>query len=209
MRIPGTREKRHAVTELELHASPPATWLREKRPIIAAGPRYPCRVRGGSFIVHRPVAQGAALPILRSPDVETLAHLTLRAIVGLLMAGLLSFAGYIISNLFLPPAGTEEHMLVNIRLVFVGAGGGFGALAGWSIRDDTRPPMLLLFVVAMIGGFLGGWVGLMFAEGTSNVIDLWTRHLHVTQATILSAAVGANLLLLITGGFAAWRGRDS
>ena len=135
---------------------------------------------------------------------ETLTHFSVRVVVGGVAAGLLAFAGYIFSNLFLPPSGAEEQLLVNLRLIFVGAGASIGALAGWSIRDETRPPMPLIVVLALVGGFLGAWIGLIFAEGTSNVYDLWTQHLQITQATILSAAVGANILPLIAGGLAIW-----
>ena len=140
---------------------------------------------------------------------ETLAPLIVRVLVGLTSGGLFSFGGYILNNLFVPPAGAGEQTLVNLRLILVGAGAGLGAMAGWSVRDETRPPMPLVIVVGLIGSFLGAWVGLIFTEGTTNVIDLWTRHLHVTQATIISAAVGANLLIIITGGFTAWIRRDS
>ena len=135
---------------------------------------------------------------------ETVLHFAVRVTVGGVAAGLLAFAGYVFSNLFLPPAGSEDQLLVNLRLVFVGAGAGFGALAGWSIRDETMPPLPLVIALALIGGFLGAWIGLIFAEGTSNVFDLWTRHLQVTQATILSAAVGANVLPLVMAGLMTW-----
>ena len=138
---------------------------------------------------------------------ETVAHFVVRAVVGGVAAGLFAFVGYVLSNLFLPPAGSEEQLLVNLRLIFVGAGAGLGALAGWSIRDETRPPLPLVIAAALIGGFLGAWVGLIFAEGTSNVIDLWTRHLQITQATILSAAIGANLLPFVLAGLMAWISR--
>ena len=137
------------------------------------------------------------------------AHLVVRVVVGGVAAGLLAFAGYVFSNLFLPPAGSEDQLLVNLRLIFVGAGAGLGALAGWAIRDETRPPLPLVMTVALIGGFLGGWIGLMFAEDTSNVIDLWTRHLQITQATILSAAIGANILPFVMMGLMTWMRRRS
>ena len=140
---------------------------------------------------------------------ETLAHLTIRALVGLLFAGLLSFGGYIMSNMFVPAAGPDEDLLVNIRLAFVGAGAGVGALAGWSIRDESRPPMALIVVLAFAGGFVGAWAGLVFAEGSLDTINLWDRHLQITRTTIFSATAGANLLLLIAGGFTVWLRRGS
>ena len=140
---------------------------------------------------------------------ETVTHIVVRVVVGTVSAGLLAFVGYVFSNLFVPPAGSEEHVLINIRLLFVAAGAGFGTLAGWSIRDDTRPPMLLATVVALIGGFLGAWIGLIFAEGTNHAFDVWTRHLQLTQATVLSAAAGANILLLIVASLLLWLRRES
>ena len=140
---------------------------------------------------------------------ETVTHVAVRVVVGTVSAGLLAFAGYVFSNLFVPPTGSEEHVLVNIRLLFVAAGAGFGTLAGWSIRDDTRPPMFLVAVVALIGGFLGAWIGLIIAEGTNHAFDVWTRHLQLTQATVLAAAVGANILPLIVSCLMLWLRRES
>ena len=140
---------------------------------------------------------------------ETVTHVAVRVVVGTVSAGLLAFAGYVFSNLFVPPTGSEEHVLVNIRLLFVAAGAGFGTLAGWSIRDDTRPPMFLVAVVALIGGFLGAWIGLIIAEGTNHAFDVWTRHLQLTQATVLAAAVGANILPLIVSSLMLWLRRES
>ncbi|NQU96502.1 MAG: hypothetical protein HQ548_02500 [Chloroflexi bacterium] len=140
---------------------------------------------------------------------ETVTHIAVRVVVGTVSAGLLAFVGYVFSNLFVPPTGSGEHVLVNIRLLFVAAGAGFGTLAGWSIRDDTRPPMFLVAVVALIGGFLGAWIGLIFAEGTNHAFDVWTRHLQLTQATVLAAAVGANILPLIVSSLMLWLRRES
>jgi len=141
--------------------------------------------------------------------VETVAYLAVRVVVGLLLAGLFGFGGYIMSNLFVPPAGAEEHLLVNVRLACVGAGAGLGALAGWFIRDETRPPIVLLAILAFGGGFLGAWAGLEFAEGNLDHYDAWTQHLQVSRTTVFSAAGGANLLTLAGAGLLSWIRRNS
>jgi hypothetical protein len=140
---------------------------------------------------------------------EAAIHLGIRVLVGAIASGLLAFGGYIMSNLFVPPAHGDEYGLINIRLLFVALGAGVGSLAGWTIRDENRPPMWLATVFALVGGFLGAWIGMWFAEGTNDFYDIWTRHLQITQATVLSAAVGANVLVLAFASVFIWLKRES
>ena len=140
---------------------------------------------------------------------ETVIQLTAGVLVGLLLAGLLSFGGYVMSNMFVPAFTVEEYLLVNVRLAFVGAGAGLGAPGGWSIRDESRPPLALVVILAFAGGFLGAWAGLVFAEGSLNAINLWDRHLQITRTTVLSAAVGASILPLVIASLVAWMRRGS
>ena len=138
---------------------------------------------------------------------ETLAHYAIRTFGGLFMGLLFGFAGLVIGRTMLPLSMADEQLP---RMAFIGIGTGLGAAIAW-FRPGSKARVLtfLLPILAVAAAFGGAWIGFNYVRTRPLTGNAWDHWQHVLRTVVISAAVGANLLLIITGGFTAWIRRDS
>jgi len=138
---------------------------------------------------------------------ETLTHYAIRTFVGLFMGLLFGFAGLVIGRTALPLSIADEELP---RMAFISIGAGLGAALAWFRPGrEARTLTFLLPILAVAAAFGAASIGFNYVRTRPLTGNAWDHWQHVLRTVVISAAVGANLLLIITGGLTAWMRRDS
>jgi hypothetical protein len=120
--------------------------------------------------------------------------LAVRSVAGLLIAFGGGFVGMIAGSLFIPSIAQGEFLPLLVRVLIIGLGTALGASLAWLTFFADRWKSGLALVCSFAGGSIGGLIAFYVAESTGDNPDTQMLIREITQATIVGAAIGSNLL---------------
>ncbi|MBI4220593.1 MAG: hypothetical protein HY682_10640 [Chloroflexi bacterium] len=119
-----------------------------------------------------------------------LASTTVRAVVGLGLAWLLAFGGYLLSLTLIFPGTPRFTVMTPTVVTLMGLGAGTGAAFAWLRWDYGWKPNLSLASFGIVAGLIGAWSG--FLIGSPRSFDELIPQIGVS-ATATGGIIAANL----------------
>jgi hypothetical protein len=127
---------------------------------------------------------------------EMLFIATFRAVLGLAMAAVTAFLGWLMLRLLFPVADYSSTLFMAIAAMLVGGFGGIGAMAAWWSTEHPRSVRLLCITLTIIAASLSSWIGLQLVR--NNIHFAWISGIGsvpvIYQRDAFTAAVGSAII---------------
>ena len=141
---------------------------------------------------------------------SSLRILLVRNVVGFPIALVMGFAGNIINGIIVPSTAVSDFSAFAARMFVIGAACSTGGMIAWFNMFESKRGGLLVWIVGMLGGFLGGIVAYQVGSGivdnpdlvlSGKILGYWTLSQRLVQVVILGAGVGACLFVSVLSLF--------
>ncbi len=128
---------------------------------------------------------------------EAFVHVSVRLLAGLACAAIGAFFGALVIAMVVSSAETSEIVRSVARLSFVAVTAAAASRVGWFGTSETLGQSLRLFVLSVLAGVAGSWIGLTIGGAFFEHSDVYVLNRDISGAGFFGAVFACNVPSLI------------
>ncbi len=128
---------------------------------------------------------------------EAFIHVSVRLLAGLACAAIGAFFGALVIAMVVSSAETSEVIRSVARLSFVAVTASAASRVGWFGTSETLGQSLRLFVLSVLAGVAGSWIGLTIGGAFFEHSDVYVLNRDISGAGFFGAVFACNVPSLI------------